>query len=700
MSDPNAALHAARAALDAGSPAAAVGHLVPVVEAFPAHPLVTDLLDRLVALAPDPLAFVHTSGGVGFGLAAVHAFALGKAGRAAEAYPVVRQLAQANPATGIIDWVLPWLDAGALPAATRDEAAALYTLSAFHRFGMRNDLPPDGQAVVRRWLPHVREFVARQPADSPHFTGFAVMLRQSGRTDEAVDLMRARFAAAPTYPNAVSLAGSLRAARRYPEWFDASQAAVRLAPADPATRLDLGDCFWEDQNDLVAAETWYADALRVSPGHEWAEPSLFAVRHLRTRDPVPREALEDYAAAHPGNDRAAVCLDRVTPFFADLLLPGDASTNNLDSVVERVTSEPDPAAVTGTIRLALSGIEPPSCRRAIDRQLELWGGGITVVRDVRGVQSPDPRVPRGPVRFRLWEYDDLVPRPVVAPPPAPIADIVTALACVPYDLGTWNGNAARYGPQLGPAGIPALLGVLAFPPDPPVPPNPADAAFRMVTWRWVPRVQVAAALMLAHVEPGWAGTTGRQVLLDLLNGPMDWTIVAAALGLFVIGSADPTAAAEIGAAFGAAVAGLPRPGQLWYETAILNLHLRLPGLSGAKVAELRAARRAAEHPRTMSDAEIAASMLLARPPNPDVLMDELTRGVIETYLDPDRRARPEFAGIVSKLFELVVPTLKMSAPAGAEGYVTEMLHALDLIRADVCPNPRPTAKNTPTESPE
>jgi tetratricopeptide (TPR) repeat protein len=475
--DLNADLQAARAAVGAGRLAEAVAHLAHVVPAYPTHPAVTAVVDELVAAAPDPLALVPLGGPVTLGAAAVHAYALGKLGRDAEAYQVLRQIAPPNPAGGLIDWALPWLERDTLPAALRDEAVTLFFVSAHHRFANHNPLPPDATALVRRWLPHVRRLMAGRPADDPLQSGYCVLLRQAGEVDEAIRLMRARHAAAPSYSSAVSLAAALRAARRFDGWFAACQEILALRPDDVPTRLDLGDCFWEEQGKLGEAERWYADAVRLAPEHEWAWPSLLAVRHLRTREPGWRDRLEDYAAARPDNDRARVALGRVTPFFADFLYPGDASVNNLLEVADKVEAAP-PGAVRGTITLTTTGLDAPSCRRAIDRQLALWGGGIRIVREIRGTQTPDPRRPRAPVRTLLWDYDGTEPRPAVAPPPPDVAQAVGALAAARYDLGGWVGRAADLAARLGPSSVPGLVGALAHPPDPPP---------RVRTWDWVRR---------------------------------------------------------------------------------------------------------------------------------------------------------------------------------------------------------------------
>src|SRR5262249_26088761 len=105
MSEPhvdlNAELEAARRAVRGRNHAAAISHLANVVPHAPAHPAVTAVLDDLMSIAQDPLRLVPT-GSAGYGAAAIHAYALGKVGRASEAHQILCQLAPVNPANGVI----------------------------------------------------------------------------------------------------------------------------------------------------------------------------------------------------------------------------------------------------------------------------------------------------------------------------------------------------------------------------------------------------------------------------------------------------------------------------------------------------------------------------------------------------------------------------------------------------------------------
>jgi hypothetical protein len=673
--DPNAELRAAQAAVQQQRHPEAVPHLARIIPEYASHPAVTALLEQLVSTAPEPLALVP-SGQADYGTAAVHAWALGQVGRAGEAYGILRQLAHATAGNGIIDWALPWLYA--LEPAQREEAIVLFFISAHNRFGGRKDLDPAAVEIVQRWLPHVGTMMASRPFTDQYFQFYIPLLRQAGAMDEAIRVARARHEACKSYPSATSLATTLRQARDYDGFFAVSRELVALAPEDVPARLDLGDCCWEEVQKLDGAETWYADAVRLAPDHEWATPSLLAVRYLRTREVELLEQLEDYIAAHPGNQRAAVCLGRVTPFFADFIYPGDASINNLNEIaqqVEQAMAAEQGGSPTGTIRLSVTGLDVPSCQRSIDRQLGLWGGGIKLERTVLGMQSPDPRAPRVPVQFRLWTFEDLTPQPAVGLPSAEVSEMIAALARTRYDLGVWSEYAGNVASRLGEANLAGLLGVMVFPPDPP-------QGWRM--WDWTSRVQMAAMLVLAaQAAPG---STARQALIDLANGPLDWPTAAAVVALTALARSQLAFAPEVRQLFAAVYQGLPRPGADYYENVLLNCHLRLPGVPPEEREAVRAERRRyfARTSQRMTPAEVASRIFLARERPEDVAEDDIARIVIQAFSYNVNRDHPGFAGALrgSMMF---TDAMLASAEGDRKKYFEEQARVLRLIEAEMFP---------------
>jgi ankyrin repeat protein len=136
-------------------------------------------------------------------------------------------------------------------------------------------------------------------------------------------------------------------------------------------------------------------------------------------------------------------------------------------------------------------------------------------------EEPDPRLPIRPVETCLWTWRGCEPEPAVREPPDEVAAAVGAIARMPYLLRLWSEAARRV--TFEPADVAA---VMAHPPDGPDYLEP---------WDWWFRVQVAAAIVLSHLDGG------RQILEDIADGPADWSNTAAILGLFDVARRDEKA---------------------------------------------------------------------------------------------------------------------------------------------------------------
>jgi hypothetical protein len=164
----------------------------------------------------------------------------------------------------------------------------------------------------------------------------------------------------------------------------------------------------------------------------------------------------------------------------------------------------------------------------------------------------------------------------------------------------------------------------------------------------------------------------RQALIDLANGPADWTTLAAVVALMAAALEQPAIAPEVGRLFAALYKDLPRPGAEWYENAILNCHLRLPGLSEAERQAVRAARAEYESRSTkpLTDAEGAAKLFLARPLPKGVEANDydLARLVIQGFTHPAGRDHHGFAPALQTSLRMTEGAL-----AAGEGELKEYL---------------------------
>jgi hypothetical protein len=253
------------------------------------------------------------------------------------------------------------------------------------------------------------------------------------------------------------------------------------------------------------------------------------------------------------------------PYFGYLPEPAEIATERLRAAL----AKGEDLAALGP--LVLTTVEAPSNYLAFDalRRLEV---------SVAHIPTPDPRVPRRPVDFLLWRFDDVKPKVAVPPPHPAIAWAVVEIAAQPYQLELWVKQAARLAQQLQPGHAADLLATMVYPPRPPQVQRP---------WTWVYGVQLAAALVITHIDDGWHGSVRRKALLALANGPVDWTTDAGLVALTVVALDDEEAAEEIAEVFRQMREELPQDGMVCHRRALLYGSLRLPNLGAAERAAIR-----------------------------------------------------------------------------------------------------------------
>jgi hypothetical protein len=178
----------------------------------------------------------------------------------------------------------------------------------------------------------------------------------------------------------------------------------------------------------------------------------------------------------------------------------------------RLALEQDDAIVRQTV----SSLEAPSAVAAVRDAFP------NAMISFSQIPTPDPRLPARDVPFALWRYDDTEASPGVPPPDARVVALVESIATRTYDLESWS-NAARDGAAGLAANVTAsdCLAAMVHPPSGPPGILPWDFRFR---------VQVAAALVAAHLEERRDGPPFA-VLFDAIDGPLDWACTAAIVAL-------------------------------------------------------------------------------------------------------------------------------------------------------------------------
>jgi hypothetical protein len=108
------------------------------------------------------------------------------------------------------------------------------------------------------------------------------------------------------------------------------------------------------------------------------------------------------------------------------------------------------------------------------------------------------------------------------------------------------------------------------------PPRPPGSNWRVLPW--VQRAQIACALVTAHLDSGWSGSTRQQALYALLYGPTDWSTGAAMVALGVLARQDPAIRGEVVQAFTWMQSQVPKEGFCCWELPLVMTWLTLPDL--------------------------------------------------------------------------------------------------------------------------
>jgi hypothetical protein len=169
---------------------------------------------------------------------------------------------------------------------------------------------------------------------------------------------------------------------------------------------------------------------------------------------------------------------------------------------------------------------------------------------------------------------------VPAPDPR-CADAIANVAKRSYGIDRWAKPCAELGAQMGPGWMHQLAMTMVHPPKGPDDVDPFE---------WVQRVQIAAALTIAHLDQGWEGSVRKRALTSLALGPVDWTVSAAILAMSIVAKSDPNARRDIEQLYEYLRRSVGQTGFTCYEWPLANAWISLGGHSPDRLAELQAWR--------------------------------------------------------------------------------------------------------------
>jgi tetratricopeptide (TPR) repeat protein len=523
-----------RLALDDGELEHAARHLANALSIDPGLPDALLTLQELAGKAPDPRQLFPVDEARAFSGAMI---AQAHLSRWADACDDAVELLAAT-AAGLAKAGQPqprwqavrWLEDDDLPTRLdRDRfPAAFIRLS----LALPDPAPEEQRPPFAPFLRLARGMAAAH-ADHPEVLFSASMLaRRLGATADALTWSSRAEQLAPSFASATTLGFAHLHLGQIDEAIQAWQKAMARDPTNRELPVRLA---WElaARGRLDDALAFVDRVLALDPHDPTASAAAQAFHFHRDKDVQHLLLLAERSRNSPADVDASQTLAGIChgiPWLGMVPEPSEAAINTL----KRALAEMEPGSEI--VSMTLSALEPPSA------MLTLRGAFPRVSPTIESVPAPDLRKPLREVTYRVWDYEDTVARPAVAPP-SPSAAIVTRLARC-----DWAHPLAAFDDAAGLVDLPLddLLGLLVQPPAPPDE-EPWRTLRRSQPGQWLRSVQAWACLGIARHrddEP-WHGSTRRQVLTDLADGPEDWVTEAACNALVANAWADPTAREDV-----------------------------------------------------------------------------------------------------------------------------------------------------------
>jgi tetratricopeptide (TPR) repeat protein len=542
------------------------------------------LLDAILRRADDALALTapDDEGKTDFATAASRAYAHAMRGQWDDAFSTIVQAAGTRPDVPYLAWADGWLRQPGVAQQSPDVLMPSLVIPLVKRLPDAPD-PKDPRQLNLRWAASILSVVRHyHPRLGFAWYASSVIARRLGGAADAVPLAQQGLAVEPCYLTSIGLACALRDCKRLDEAIQAFHGARQYEPNEAAVFVDIGDIELGRERFAEAAAA-YQQALQREPEHAWAIASAAYARFKQTGDGRDRDALINLRDRFPRERRPQELAQEIEPFepyVTALPVPGDATSKPLVQILEMLEREPEKIQ-GGKIDMKVSHPESPSVMAAFRLATAHANPPIGVNLTVEKVQSPDPRAPKGQVDFVAWAYDGMVPRPNIGAPDPRIADAVAQIAQAPYGLARYAAAGQALGAQLAAGWIPQLVATMVHPPA---------IRDQLDPFQWVQRVQLAAALTIAHVEAQtpWQGSARNRALTSLALGPVDWTATAGILALAWVAKQDANVRREVEPMLAWLETQIPKGSFTCFEYPLVCARLWLGGLDAASEQRLRA----------------------------------------------------------------------------------------------------------------
>ncbi|MBN2191992.1 MAG: hypothetical protein JW751_04190 [Polyangiaceae bacterium] len=327
------------------------------------------------------------------------------------------------------------------------------------------------------------------------------------------------------------------------------------------------DSFWLWIDD----DTHGRAVLSLDPGSSPVAVAQVIVRHQAELSAAAYlKACRDFGRICP---TAIVAWEQFERPYVNYLPPhGDAICKFFQDVLLAAREDPHEPL---RLEARLSELGPPSAWTALSIASAHLKHRPEPIPRPNLMQTPDPRAAKGKLDFTLFTYRGLLPVPNGPAPDPTVAEAVSRIARQGFSVGDWEAQAKAIAPGLA---WHEVLSVMLH-----GAPMPGEGD----PFSWVFRLQIAAALVLAHVDRGWDGSRRKRVLFHLALGPVDWAVSAALIALARLAEADLEIRRDVEILFWFLRRQAPSKGYTTYAYVLSILWLGLRGRRSADDEEWR-----------------------------------------------------------------------------------------------------------------
>jgi len=495
---------------------------------------------------------------------AIRAYHYAKIGHLDEAISLLNKILSVKPDVKYMEcWGLTWLlDEAGFKAISAE--TAFYTLAqALNRFPEYKHLTISQERYLNDYLALATEYPNHFKVNETFIMTYLGLIRKAGKYEQALSLAKEYQKIYPGWHISIAKGLISREAQAYDQAEAAFKEALNFDPTDLSARLEAGDMYFNTQ-EWEKALNWYLEILEQDPEHEWAYPStLFCQWKIDYQQDYPDETfpeeLSNLAYGEVPNHRAQAIYSKFMPYQGYLPEPDDALSNILRQLIDENTK-------SDSFSCATTYLEAPSNLLAFQTQFQKE---LKIDLSVENIPKPDPRVPLESSPWELWKFEGTDPYPALPKPSNDLYEPIIKIANDEYEFEKQWAMASRIAQEISSDRVQELLAIMIHPPALPA---------GKTALEWLPRIQLAAAQVISHLDDGWEGSIRKKALYTVLFGPRDWATVAAIMALTHLAMENESISHNLNQAFAKLAAAIPDTGYCCYEYPLYYHWRYLPNL--------------------------------------------------------------------------------------------------------------------------